>query len=722
MRLRRSLLLLVISILLFFPAFSEAQLWSGIISSSRAVDWTQAGISGGIPDSSWTQCGSTIAAYSGTAATINNALATCGANHYVLLGSGTFALSTGINWSHNDVVLRGSGANSTFLVASGTGAGCFGAFVSVEGACQYVNGGEGNVCDFTGGYSQGSTSVTIANCGSTTPAMGSISNLHVGSILILDQLDEANDPGTIWNCENSGTYSGGTCAGTIQGGESRTNGTCINSGQMCARSQQQGVLVTSITNTGEGNYTIGISPGLYLPNWRSGQLPQAWFASNITVNSGVENLAVDTTSGGGSSAMALGVCNGCWITGVRSTHAQRSHIRFDTSVHSIVRNNYFYANQTGGSVSYGVEMNGAWNNLIENNIFQQITDSDPSCTGACAGNVIDYNFDVDNEYTASNNYIVPGFFQHASGDSFNLWEGNIGPGYGADAIHGTHAFETVYRAALWGWQPVCAGGPCLAQTIPMTLQAGSRYFNVIGNVMGQPSYHNTYTCAASTSNTYCSSSYQQSGKDTMIFEINYTGPGYSNINGFCTSIACTSTSNYDPQVGAYLMRWANWDVVTNATRFCGNSSDTGWSTICSSKSEIPTTIANYPNPVPSYGDTGAGQNAMPASFYYSAEPSWFGSAAWPLIGPDVTSGNIGMCSGGTYAGTAALSSSQCAGGSLTTAWSGHANANPAMLCYLNTIGGPPDGTGSALTFNAASCYGSDPPPPAPPTGLTAVVD
>jgi len=719
MRRERSLLFPLISILLLFSPVSYGQLWSGIISPSRAVDWTKAGISGGIPGANWPACttaqaGTTvpIAPYSGSASTINTALANCAnanpSGSYLSLASGTFTLSSGVHWSQSNTVLRGAGANSTFIVASGSGGGYFGTFISIEGSNQGVNGGEGNVCNWTAGYSQGATSITIANCGSTTPAMGSLSNLKVGSILILDQLDEVNDPGTIWNCANSGSYAGGTCAGTIQGGEARTNGTCINSGQMCLRSQQQGVLVASC----DGNSTPGhvctsgtnitISPGLYMPNWRSGQLPQAWFASNVAVHSGVENLSVDTNGGGGPSAFNFGVCNGCWIKGVKSTRAQRSHARFSLSVHSVVRDSYFFENQTGGSVSYGVEILGGWDNLIENNIFQQITDSDPSCTGACEGNVVTYNYDVDNAY-ASNYYLVPAFALHASGSAFNLSEGNVGPGYAGDAVHGTHHFDSIYRNFLPGWQSVCQGGSCRAQTAPIILQAGSRYFNIIGNVMGEPNYHTTYTCAATTSNSFCAASYEAGGYDKMIYKLNNTGPGYNNIHGFCTSVSCGATSNYDPQTSAYLMRWGNWDTVTGAQ----------WNT-----SEVPTGIANYSNAEPTTRCTSS--IACPASFYYSSKPSWFGSAPWPLIGPEVASGSIGMCSGGTYAGMAAVSNSQCGGGSLTTAWSGHANAPPAMLCYLNTMGGPPDGTGGALTFNADSCYGSDPPPPSP-TGLAVVV-
>ena len=44
------------------------------VATSRATDWTAAGISGGIPSKNWTQCGPTIAAYSGSGSTIINAM------------------------------------------------------------------------------------------------------------------------------------------------------------------------------------------------------------------------------------------------------------------------------------------------------------------------------------------------------------------------------------------------------------------------------------------------------------------------------------------------------------------------------------------------------------------------------------------------------------------------------------------------------------------------
>ena len=69
---RRIQLLLFSLILLCLSTPAHAQLWSGILDSSRAVDWSQAGIPGGIPNRT-TIC-STLNP-GATAAQINSAIA-----------------------------------------------------------------------------------------------------------------------------------------------------------------------------------------------------------------------------------------------------------------------------------------------------------------------------------------------------------------------------------------------------------------------------------------------------------------------------------------------------------------------------------------------------------------------------------------------------------------------------------------------------------------------
>jgi len=192
MRHKRAYLLslVLLALLLCISGNSYGQSWSGIIGPGRAIDWSQAGVVGGIPSGSWTQCGATIAPYSGSASTISSALAGCPANTYVLLGAGTFNLSSGIVMVSN-VALRGTGANSTFLVFTGNnncneeGADvCFMGENTYYGSPWIAPGGT-QAATWTAGYSAGTTSITLTNVGS--------SGLAVGQYIFLDQANDTSD-------------------------------------------------------------------------------------------------------------------------------------------------------------------------------------------------------------------------------------------------------------------------------------------------------------------------------------------------------------------------------------------------------------------------------------------------------------------------------------------------------------------------------------------------
>lgn len=653
---RKYLLISSIVLLLAIPCVAHAQAWTGVIAPARAIDWSNAGIPGGIP--SRTVICATLASTS-TAAQINSAIASCPSGQVVSLGAGTFNLTTGITFgSTSNVTVRGQGANSTFLVFTGDNS-CNGpgADVCIAGS-NSSPGAEQNVCDWTAGYAQGSTVITLANCGTTAPAKGSLTNLKVGSLLILDQVDEATDTGNIWNC-----LANGPCSNNGSGGFVRNDGPGV--GGIASRSQEQGVVVTAINGA-----IITVSPGLYMPNWRSGQAPQAYFANSYLTLDGIENVSIDNTNSPGNECVLMMNCVKCWVAGIRSIMGGRDHVEFLEAAHSVVRDSYFYQNKSHASVSYAIELNNAYDNLIENNICQQVTDSCPNNNGPSVGNVAGYNFGIDEAYGA-NGWMQASFYQHASGDEFYLWEGNIGTGYTADNVHGTHHFNTLFRNYLIGNnQSLCGGGPCTAQTIPIQLYASSRYFNIVGNVLGQAGYHNNYTCLGTASN--CANG------NKSIYTLGATGNGgtaSSSITGFCLQPACTTHGDFDPQTYDYLMRWGNYDTVNATVQF--------------NNSEVPSGIPQYSNPVPP-------SQLLPASFYLATKPSWFGSVPFPAIGPDVTNGNIPNLGG-------------------------HANMNPAQACYANVMGGPAAGTGGLLAFDANSCYGVSGPSPAPPTSLSAVV-
>jgi len=791
----------------------HAQSWSGIVDPSRAITWANTGTT--VPTR--TQCGATIAAYGtslaspGSAATINGAInATgtgytgCVAPYLIQLGSGTFYINCDIAWNPgvNNVTVALT-ATTNVVCATETTHSCdaLTTAVCITGSSSAPNGSsEENVCDWTGGYTQGATVIKLSNCGSTTPALGSAANISATqpTVLTLDQTDQSVDPGTIWNCwVNPPGFAGvGNCSNAGDGGGGRFDGPAGADGNG-DRSQQQHVAVTAVQFTGTlGGFTctstgpcVTITPGLYMPNWSSTHAPQAWYATTTAQGNGIVGGNFDFTYSATTYGIEIQNCYKCFVSGVRMQNAARSAVQIRQSSHTLIKDSYDYQNalntstiniapydghtsssscvitsassnfisamaspgyndifilgagagggslhttvasvasgtsltvnspcpstttttaqisSTGyahGAQSYGIEIFNGSDNLIQNNIFQQVTDSTPSMTGAGEGNVFAYNFAIDTQFSLSNGWMQASYYVHASGDAFTLWEGNIGTGWHPDNVHGTHHFGTGFRNVFTGYQTSCLNGSCTQQTVPAIFDAGTRYYNVIGNVLGRSVQHSNYQCSAISTAT-CGQT------EASIYALGYTGENAGQavtaINGFCSTPSCGSFVAYDTQVANYLFRWGNYDVVTagafsTGVRFCGNSSSPNWSTVCASTSEVPTSIASFANAVPS-------STTLPSSFYLSSRPAWY-TTTYPAIGPDVSSGGISQCSGGTYANSLALSSGQCTGGTLATFNGGYANPNPAMACALNTMGMPPDGSGAVLTFNPSSCYSGTP--------------
>ena len=644
--------------IVLMPLSVYPQTWSGILAPSRAIDWSKAGVIGGIPTHRL-QCVTsacrtvTSAGARSTAEQIQAAISSAPPNTYVFLPAGRYKLTAGLTWNaKNNVTLRGAGANQTSLTFSAY-AGCQGLAAPICFQSSDTNywGSPSNLANWVANYSPGSTSITLAH----------VTHLSVGWPITLDQMDDASsgDSGDIFVCyapklvcSSNGDNGGGPRPG---------------------RSQQQIVTVVSIS--GKGPYTVGISPGLYMPNWVKSKSPQAWWPSQPVFGDGVEHLSIDATAASPQTNIGIFNCVGCYVNGITSIHPKRSHIQIFQSLHCTVQHSYFYLTGSSASVNYGVETIPASDSLIQNNIFQAVQAPYPS-TGTCSGCVYAYNFDVNELYDDNGRFTWQNHsgYPHAVGDEHILYEGNIGAGIYSDNFHGTHQFQTIFRNAYNGFQQNNGTITRGDGTSPMRINAFSRFYNIIGNVLGSPALpHRDYELNARSLGTVPAGS-----------EIYAIGIG----NGVPSDFNTPRT----------LMRWGNYDVVTAAVRWCGSASDPAWTTVCAGRSEVPSTIVNFSNPVPA-------STSLPASFYLLSKPSWWPSdTPWPPIGPDVTNGNVSICVRGANTGAYVTSGTQCPGGTLSS-MGGHLNETPAMACYLDRMSGPPTGTGAALSFNADDCYG-----------------
>lgn len=686
---RARLFPLSIALFISLCSIATAQQWSGLLSSKRAVDWSNSG-AGTIPSRSnicqTLGAAGQSASYSQSvsAAQIVSALQSCaGSNGVVYLNPGTYTLTStlfgaGVATPSN-VTLRGAGANQTILKWTATSNNCTGlgptAFCLTNGdagTIQYSS----NAVNWTGGYSQGSTSLTVG--GAVT---GSLSNLKVGSLVQLNQLDQSSDNGNWWNCGAKPTSSNpGT--GCTWGG---------NSNMWPGRAQTQMVTVTGISGS-----TVTISPGLYAPNWSGSQSPYMAFSSVLPVSGfGLESLQLNTQSLGDIQAMLASVwITNSWIKNVAFVNndatgaAARKHAEIMSSTHVTIRDSYFYG-ASPTSDGYGVDlMDGTSDTLVENNIFQHIATG--TILEGGIGNVFGYNYAVDNFYVNGDpNWQQCDAFHHNEGDIYDLWEGHEGICLGNDDFHGTSFGITAFRSYFSGHDPAitcppgessCGTGKKLQFTAAIMDMFGARYMNLVGNVLGTPGYHNTYENIGPSGQSSCAA-YPW----TVIYSWNFSNQNQlawlpSSSCMWDTSVLTVPLDN-DPLVYQTAFRWGNYDTVSGTVKTVSSE-----------------TNANAPA-YPGLSNPSTNWSSYP-SFYLSSKPSWWGSMPWPAVGPDVTGGDI-------------------------AGLSGHAYHNPAASCYLNIMGGKTDGSSGALSFDANSCYpttaSSAGGPPPPPTNLSGTV-
>jgi hypothetical protein len=588
-----------------------------IISPARSINW-KAGVGGSIPN--WTTTCATLNP-GATAAQINSAIAACPSGQVVKLNAGTYTLATGLKFNgKSNVALRGAGPDLTFLVFVGSTSCMVGnTDICISDGAGLYPPNPGGSANWTAGYAKGTTSITLS----------STAGLAVGDVFVLDQLDDSNtDTGNIWICSTIDI-----CSSEGDSNVRRAN-----------RSQSQMVVATGISGS-----TVTFEPGLYMPNWSASKSPGAWWGTEATVHHvGIEDLSLNHGGSNQQSGVFVTGARDWWVKNVRSINSDRAAIWVYGATRGTIRDSYFYGTQHAESQSYGIETDVASDVLVENNIFQHMALSAP--TGeSVTGSVYGYNYSIDNYYVSGGNtsWMQAGLYHHSAGISFHLFEGNDGPGFTADQIHGTSNFATLFRNYLVGFEPGKK-----QQTIPVHIYSFNRYFNVIGNVLGMAGYHASYEGAPASPGTPG----PDPNSNSSIFMLGWSG-----------NQAKYPTMANDPLVRATLMRWGNYDTVTGSARFFA--------------SEVPSGLGLYANAVPP-------NHTLPASMYLSAKPSWLGSTPFPPIGPDVTGGTVPGVGGHVYKIPARQCFESIMGGTFT---SGLLTFN-ASRCYATAAGAPPTPT------------------------------
>ena len=161
----------------FLSTTTEAQ-----IPSSRSIDWTQAGIPGGIPDANWPIC-QTLSPSGGSddSTAIQNAINSCPAGSVVALNAGTYTLhrtsgtvcvgksddygtgvyEAGLCLTGKSIVLRGAGPNNTVL-NYGDGASI------ISMGQTYLSSSQVHFVPITSTASKGATQITLSSASGIT--------------------------------------------------------------------------------------------------------------------------------------------------------------------------------------------------------------------------------------------------------------------------------------------------------------------------------------------------------------------------------------------------------------------------------------------------------------------------------------------------------------------------------------------------------------------------
>jgi MYXO-CTERM domain-containing protein len=408
----------------------------------------------------------------------------------------------------------------------------------------------------------------------------------------------------------------------------------------------QTVQVTAVN----GN-TLTLSDPLYI-GYTSAPLAFPFAAGCVA--GGLENLKISASgaqvtnvSGDGysSNINMTGAINS-WVKNVESDFAEGSHVWIQFSAHNTIRDSFFHDGFNHGPGVTDDELRLGFKasaNLIENDIFWRQHTSVMLEFGA-SGNVFGYNYSTGNYHETSLTWELEDFSFHGAHPMMNLFEGNITTHWQADEIHGTSSHSTIFRSYSTGNNnyvpPLDARGALQsggamqenANAAAFQIDTLSQFNNMVGVIDGSDALVNTQHAAA-----------------RQVYPATPNTP------------ACISVG-YDD----------------------GDSSG----------SANPNTTMLYEGVMDCTNGTfqwmSGGTETLPASFYLSAKPAWWGGgsagiAAWPPIGPDVTGGDFA-----DWANTTA-----------TTA-RGHAYQIPALRCFTSSTA---NGTTNVTTFDGDVCYG-----------------
>lgn len=336
--------------------------------------------------------------------------------------------------------------------------------------------------------------------------------------------------------------------------------------------QRQMARITNVSGT-----TVMLNRPLF-QNYSNSYTPTLTAFSRPITFSGIEEMTVKMTNSASFNGIWFYLSHNCWATNVTVTNSVYSNIRINQSARTSIVGCTTRNHQAYDSTSrYGIEMvEFTTDSLIQDNIVQG-NNLAISMEQGCSGNVIAYNFSnkgFSSSFPAYGGNVYGGLSSHGDFCHHNLFEGNVAPWISTDEYWGVNTTNTIHRNWL------------------------TRY------VEFSPTNGAHWSSQGTTALYIDATNYQMQvtgniighPRDSLITNGNVWLVGFARRQGndFGDTAWDTITTNT-------LTKTGNFDWSTNGTYWVGGS---------------PTTLSN--------------------SYYLASKPGWFGTLAWPPIGPDVS--------------------------------------------------------------------------------------
>lgn len=480
------------------PAAGQAA--DTIIPDERRIDWSTAGIPGGIPER--TEICMTIDAsiygdgLTDATAAIQSALEGCPEGQVVFLPEGIYLVSDTIHLRDQDT-LRGAGPGRTVLKHSG---GYSRSMVDMRGTIYYELASLHKTYD-----------VVQANKDSTVITLAGTDGINPGDVLLINQLNDnlIVDPvGVEGKCTYCGYEDGDRVLGQLA--------------EVVAVAGDQVTINLPLHWT----YDPALDPWAYQVD-----------SEALVRHAGLEDLTLTQDAPDVEFMIEMDGAQYSWIKNVEIQNIQRRAMWVIDSLQNEIRGGYVHTGLDGygRDRGYGIYLDmHSSNNLVEDNILSTIDGGGVMTGGGASGNVIAYNYLHDIRFDDPWWLIGSPYINHAPHPKMNLWEGNYGYKAEADIIHGSSSHNTLFRSRSYGWQDETIS----ARNNAIEFAAKNTYMNVVGSVLGTEGQSNRYEVLP--------------------------GQPYDDWDERVIYALGVGSGVPDPNVAATLLRHGNYDYVTHS--------------------------------------------------------------------------------------------------------------------------------------------------------------